>query len=229
MKRRSIIEIVAVAVVLLLLLAFFRMQKRQEGALNEKIEQLHAANKKLYNQIVEKNVAINNLEVEKEDYNDSLELLRADYARLHKEYTLLLREKREAIAVAQEVGGDESYRRLQAIYPDSAAQKPYPFTGNQVKSIYVTSIEFGYQSEQITLLEERLANSVLINTVSDSIMRTDSLIIQNYESMMLNYDSTLVNKDEEIVILGKRAKNSRIWKALTVVAGAIAAGVIIAN
>ena len=174
-----------------------------------------------------RDLRIEEAEHQKVYFFDTLSTLREEQKELASEYDELLLRKTTALAV--KVPPEVIYDKLQTeIYPDSSKKKPFPFSLNQIKSIYSASIELSYAKGEITLLSTRLAVSGKEIVLQDSIRRLDVLIVANYAAIVEDLDEQLKISGTRISDRDKKIRRQGVTGAAIAV-GAFIVGVLVGN
>jgi hypothetical protein len=195
----------------------FLKPKSDDAALQQRIDSLGV-------EIYIRELQIDSVSDKKDAFVDTLSVVRAENKRLKSSYNTLLKTKEQALVVAKEVPPNVAYKRLdEEIYPDGNPDKPYPFSGEQVRRIYSASIDLTYYSEQVALLGTRLA------VREKEIALQDSVILSN--EIVLDMKGEIIeDQDRQLEISGVRIKDrDKKIRRRSITGAAIAAGAFIAG
>ena len=208
-KRRNWIELFLIASLVIFVGVHLVLDMRKNKEYRAQIDRLHTANSVLFTDINAANETIIVYTKEKKLYSDSVVSLKEELIKLKIDYEELVADKEGELAEADTIPTEEVYARLQVLYPDTGDLE-YLFSMKQIKGIYTTSITSRYQEWQISSLMNRLSVRGAIIAAQDSIISIGEQTLSQYEYNETHYTQIVSNKDEEIYILGRKIKDSKV-------------------
>jgi len=224
-KLRERIDLGAIAFVVLLLAVYLVWSQGRERKTEDRYtEQISV----LSTEIKVREQRIDFISEEAMRYKDSITTQKSVIDSLNRVYAALLRQKEISISEAEEVPADSSYELLQVIYPDTSEVRPFALSGNQVRLIYVASIESGYLEQQIVSLDTSLAVRDRQIALQDSLITQSSLAIGEYELLSGNFRETISIKDKIITGKDKKIRRTKI-AGVTIGGCALVLGILIGN
>lgn len=147
---------------------------------------------------------------------NTIRALRADLSHLSTDYDSLVAGKEDRLNKAAGAPPDEAYDKLQSLYPDTA-EKRFPFTSRQVKSLYLTHVENKHGRMQVSALELKVSKQEDLIHAQDSLIATGSAQVRELKKINSDQSRIIVIQEGRISALEKQAHSRQIWQ---VVAGA---------
>lgn len=201
---------------------FFFKPPNNDVALQQRIDSLGV-------EILIKELQIDSVMHRKDAFVDTVVVLRKENDRLKTAYTRFMVDKKIALDEVKEVKPNEIYTRLnEQIYPDGHPDKPYPFSGEQIRRIYSASVDLSYSGVQVALLSTRLAVRDEEIALQDSVILSNEIVLDMKGEIIEDLDEQLEVSGVRIKDRDKKIRRTRI-AGIAITVGAFLTGLLIGN